>query len=587
MRFRSLSVLVPVLLGLSCSDGTEFDPLATFGTPDASATGGAGGVLGGAGGTVGVGGGAQTGGGGSAGGSTPMGGGGTSTGGSTPTGGGGTSTGGSTPTGGGGTSTGGSTPTGGGGTSTGGSTPTGGGGTSTGGSTPTGGGGGIGGTTPVDTKEYTVDDGGFVTVCDWTGYAWTRTDGTSSISPTGFDSVSAGTKLCASGTVQARDDWSGYAMLGINVGQAEGDDTDAIDVATDGDGLYVDLDNRGGSELRVQIQTSQAEDDENARWCAVYSGPGVIRWSDFNTKCWDGSGSAYAGQNINAVLVMAPGHNTDARNFDFCINRVEPSGGSCGSSPGTGGSNPGTGGSNPGTGGSNPGTGGSNPGTGGSGQTLPDLQGGENGFATRYWDCCKPSCGWTANASNPVDSCDINDRNIGVNDGDRNGCEGGTAFTCHSWAPWALSDKLSYGFAAFNGAQCGTCYQVRFSGSSSRGTPTPGIDGKQMVVQVTNIGGIEGNQFDILIPGGGVGAMNGCSTQWGSSDLGVQYGGFRSTCGANAGCIRNMCQNAFGDSPELMAGCDWYIDWLQMADNPDIRYAPIECPAEIRAVSGG
>jgi len=67
----------------------------------------------------------------------------------------------------------------------------------------------------------------------------------------------------------------------------------------------------------------------------------------------------------------------------------------------------------------------------------------------------------------------------------------------------------------------------------------------------------------------------------------VQYGGFRSSCGADANCIRNMCQNAFGDSPELMAGCDWYIDWFQMGDNPDIRYAPIDCPAEIRAVSGG
>jgi len=222
--------------------------------------------------------------------------------------------------------------------------------------------------------------------------------------------------------------------------------------------------------------------------------------------------------------------------------------------------------------------------------TLPDLQGGQNGFATRYWDCCKPSCGWTGNSSNPVDSCDINDNNIGVNDEARNGCEsGGTAYTCNNWAPWSKSDTLSYGFVAFNGVPCGTCYQIRFSGTSSRGTPTPGIEGKQMVVQVTNIGGIEGDQFDILIPGGGVGLLNGCSTQWGVSnnDLGAQYGGFRSVCGADAGCIQNMCQNAFGDSPDLMAGCEWYTDWLQMADNPDIRFQQIDCPQEILDRSGG
>lgn len=275
--------------------------------------------------------------------------------------------------------------------------------------------------------------------------------------------------------------------------------------------------------------------------------------------------------------------------------------GETGGVPGTGGLQQGSGGQ-PNTGGApisggGPGSGGQadSEGTGGMTEeevTLPDLQGGENGFSTRYWDCCKPSCSWTANASIPVDSCDINDNNIGVNDGDKNGCEdGGSAFTCHNWAPWAKSDTLSYGFAAHNGAPCGTCFQVRFSGSSSRGTPTPGIEGKQMVVQVTNIGGIEGNQFDILIPGGGVGDFNGCSKQWGISDseedLGVRYGGFRSRCNADANCIRGMCENAFGDSPELMAGCDWYIDWFQMADNPDIRYQEIECPQEILDRSGG
>ena len=110
-----------------------------------------------------------------------------------------------------------------------------------------------------------------------------------------------------------------------------------------------------------------------------------------------------------------------------------------------------------------------------------------------------------------------------------------------------------------------------------------------MVVQVTNIGGIEGNQFDILIPGGGVGDFNGCSAQWGvdEASLGVRYGGFRSACGNNADCVRGMCEDVFGDNPELMAGCDWYIEWFQMADNPDIRYQEIECPQEILDLSGG
>lgn len=223
--------------------------------------------------------------------------------------------------------------------------------------------------------------------------------------------------------------------------------------------------------------------------------------------------------------------------------------------------------------------------------TLPDIQGGTNGWATRYWDCCKPSCSWTANASNPVDSCDINDNNIGADDGASNGCQGGPAFTCHNWAPWAKSNTVSYGFAAYNGAPCGTCFQVQFEGTSHNGQATPGIAGKQMVVQVTNIGGIEANQFDILIPGGGLGDFNGCSAQWGISEseqeTGTRFGGFRSSCGADANCIRGMCENAFGDSPDLMAGCEWYIEWFQMADNPNLKYQQIECPQEIRERSGG
>lgn len=230
-------------------------------------------------------------------------------------------------------------------------------------------------------------------------------------------------------------------------------------------------------------------------------------------------------------------------------------------------------------------------GTGGSygDLTLPPLEGGTNGWATRYWDCCKPSCSWTANASNPVDSCDINDNNIGVDDGASNGCQGGPAFTCHNWAPWAKSDTVSYGFVAYNGAPCGTCFQVQFEGTSHNGQATPGIAGKQMIVQVTNIGGLQTNQLDILVPGGGVGDFNGCSTQWGVSNnqLGEQWGGFRATCGADATCIRNMCENAFGDSSELMAGCEWYINWYQMADNPNLRYKQVDCPQEILDRSGG
>jgi hypothetical protein len=49
------------------------------------------------------------------------------------------------------------------------------------------------------------------------------------------------------------------------------------------------------------------------------------------------------------------------------------------------------------------------------------------------------------------------------------------------------------------------------------------VAGKTMVVQSTNTGGDLGsNQFDILMPGGGVGIYDGCLVEFGSSLPGAQ-----------------------------------------------------------------
>ncbi|MBN1612553.1 MAG: hypothetical protein JW940_38340 [Polyangiaceae bacterium] len=247
------------------------------------------------------------------------------------------------------------------------------------------------------------------------------------------------------------------------------------------------------------------------------------------------------------------------------------------------------------TGGSKTG-GASNTGGSGAGPTLPPIQGGLNGWASRYWDCCKPHCGWTANVpgGKPLSACDVNNQSLGGNYDAKNGCEsGGQAFMCYGFAPWAASDTVSYGFAAFNGVACGTCFQIQFTGDSHNGgsdSGAAGIKDKQMVVQVINIGGIEASQFDLLIPGGGVGAMNGCSTQWSGAPLGAQYGGYLSECsGSNRGqCVLDKCQAAFGASgrEDLMEGCRWFVEWFNAADNPNLVYKQTTCPEAITSKSG-
>ena len=213
-----------------------------------------------------------------------------------------------------------------------------------------------------------------------------------------------------------------------------------------------------------------------------------------------------------------------------------------------------------------------------SGPTIPPVTGGKDGWASRYWDCCKPACGWSQTSCNKSGT---------GSDGGNSACSGGSAFMCYSFAPWAVSDTLSYGFvaAAHGNYSCGKCFQFTFNGQGAANSAS--LKDKSMIVQVLNTGGdVAEEQFDLLVPGGGVGQFNACSNQWGSSDLGAQYGGFATTCKNDAACIKNKCNTIFAGKPDLMAGCDWYLNWFGGADNPKFQYKEIACPQAIKNKSG-
>jgi hypothetical protein len=315
-----------------------------------------------------------------------------------------------------------------------------------------------------------------------------------------------------------------------------------------------------------------------------------------------GSGGAVSsGGSTGACTDIVPPNNpcSDWKSWNQCNVDYIVSGNFCNLTCGRCGSNPGAGGG-AGSGGSSArggaaGSGGvSGAGGGGgvptAGSTNPQISG-TNGWASRYWDCCKPSCGWKANSNPPVPSCN-KDGTTRAGVDNKNGCEGGgTAFECYDFSPWYdAGTNMAYGFAAYNGVACGTCFMLQFTGSGHSGVNAgaAALKGQQMVVQVINIGGIEANQFDVLIPGGGVGAMNGCATQWGSStDLGSQYGGLLSECSGDATCMKGKCTSVFGNvSSVLKAGCDWFTGWYSSADNPALVYKQVSCPSQLSSKTG-
>ena len=226
--------------------------------------------------------------------------------------------------------------------------------------------------------------------------------------------------------------------------------------------------------------------------------------------------------------------------------------------------------------------------------------GGSQGYTTRFWDCCKPSCAWSGNVGGrtPVKSCGQQNQSVGS--GDQSACSNGDAYACWDMAPWAVSDTKAFAYAAFNGGSCGTCYELKFTGQSNNSSGDAGamgLCGKTLVVQVINIGNIAQGQFDLMIPGGGVGDFNACSSQWGvsGSALGERYGGVMLTCQkqnneieARKTCTKAACDSLFSKSnlSMLKDGCDWTVDWLNAADNPKVVYQQVSCPSELTSKSG-
>lgn len=96
-----------------------------------------------------------------------------------------------------------------------------------------------------------------------------------------------------------------------------------------------------------------------------------------------------------------------------------------------------------------------------------------------------------------------------------------------------------------------------------------------MIVEVTNTGSdLNNNQFDLQMPGGGVGMFNGCSNQFGSSYAGgATYGGVSQ---------RSDCDNL---PAVIRSGCYWRFDWFLNADNPSMSFTQVACPSVLTNIT--
>lgn len=155
----------------------------------------------------------------------------------------------------------------------------------------------------------------------WKGFAFTYGDGAgTTVSPPDFANHPEGTQLCASGSVGAAD--TSIVLLGLNLNQEKSSPVVGT-ITPSGSGIAFAITNKGGAPLLLQLQGPLGATDPNDRFCAKVNGSaGVVPFSSFNTKCWDGSGVAYARSPLRVAGVLVPGDSSRVVPFDFCIDRL-------------------------------------------------------------------------------------------------------------------------------------------------------------------------------------------------------------------------------------------------------------------------
>ena len=230
--------------------------------------------------------------------------------------------------------------------------------------------------------------------------------------------------------------------------------------------------------------------------------------------------------------------------------------------------------------------------------TIKTKGNGGTGWATRYWDCCKPHCSWPEHSGgNFSKQCTNKGKSANTNWGDGSVCSGGSQMTCTSQIPFTIDGctEMAFAFAAVpaaNGGSCGKCFQLTFTGTGkySNDANIKRLKGKKLIIMATNVGGdVQQGQFDIMIPGGGVGMFNGCSSMgWGSQ--GAQYGGLLSECetetnyaaGKYKSCLTEKCNKSFANDEEAKKGCLFLATWMEAAGNPNHEYVEVECPQVLK-----
>ena len=215
-----------------------------------------------------------------------------------------------------------------------------GGSTAAGGTTATGGTKATGGSTPQPadciglappsaTGTLSVSSG-YVTTGTLKGYGFTaiadRSNSTTCVTPrcdtTGCTPSFGSTALCAAGVTTADTTYNSEALIGFNINQPSSGDTRGSVQAPSSVTITVTT-GSGTGDAAARVELVDASNNVYCVEAGKWASGVAIPIADFNTKCWDYSGTPLgAGTPLIEISLEVPSDSTADRSFALCLTGV-------------------------------------------------------------------------------------------------------------------------------------------------------------------------------------------------------------------------------------------------------------------------
>lgn len=175
------------------------------------------------------------------------------------------------------------------------------------------------GTAPTGTGSLSIA-ASYITGSNYSGYGFAYVSPSTTVGGTTANCTLGGTNaLCAAGTLPADTSYGTVAGIGFNLNQASAANSPTNAISATVASVTVGFTNSGASTLRVQISQG------TTYYCFDVSkstSPVTISASQFNTACWNGSGTNWDGTGASAVQLIVPSQATVPTPFSACLTSV-------------------------------------------------------------------------------------------------------------------------------------------------------------------------------------------------------------------------------------------------------------------------